>query len=42
MSRPAVAENITVDGVMNASEGRFTPLGVEDVDQSYLHDALVP
>jgi hypothetical protein len=42
MRNLAVAPNITVDGVINASEGRFIPCGEEDVDQSYVNEGLVP
>jgi hypothetical protein len=31
-----------VDGVINASEGWFIPCGGEDVDQSNVHEVLVP
>ena len=40
MRRLAVAGNITVDGVINASERRFMAYGEEDVDQSDV-DAVV-
>jgi hypothetical protein len=38
----AVADNITVDGVISASEGRFMPCGGEDVDQSDVGEVVVP
>jgi hypothetical protein len=40
MRRLAVADNITADGVINASKGWFMPCGGVDVDQSDL-DAVV-
>jgi hypothetical protein len=42
MRKRAVTENITVDGVINAGEGRLTPSGEEDVDQSELNEVLAP
>ena len=36
----AVTENITLDGVIDASEGWFVPSGEEEVDQSDLNAAL--
>ena len=42
MRNLAVAPNITVDGVINASGGRFIPCGEEDVDQSYVNEVLAP
>jgi hypothetical protein len=35
-----VTENITLDGVIDATEGWFAPAGEEDVDQSDLNEAL--
>jgi dihydrofolate reductase len=35
-----VTENITVDGVIDASEGWFAPTGGEDVDSSDIEDAI--
>jgi dihydrofolate reductase len=40
MRKLVVTENITMDGVIDASEGWFTPSGEEDVDQSDLIEAL--
>ena len=42
MRKLAVTEDITVDGVITASEGRFIPCGEEDVDQSYVNEVLAP
>jgi hypothetical protein len=42
MRRLAVAESITVDGVINASVGWFIPSSAEDVDQPDLDEVLVP
>jgi hypothetical protein len=42
MRKLAVAENITVDGVVNASEGWFIPSSEEDVDQPDLDEILAP
>jgi hypothetical protein len=42
MRKLAVAENITVDGVINASEGWFIPSSEEDVDQPDLDEVLAP
>jgi hypothetical protein len=42
MRKLAVAENITVDGVINASERWFIPSGKEDVDKSELNEVLAP
>lgn len=36
-----ITENITVDGVIDASEGWFEPRGDEDVDMSDLGDTMV-
>jgi dihydrofolate reductase len=41
MRKLAVTENITLDGVIDASEGWFAPAGDEDVDQSDLNEALL-
>jgi dihydrofolate reductase len=35
-----ITENITLDGVIDATEGWFTPAGAEDVDQSDIIAAL--
>src|SRR5437870_6529654 len=40
MRRLVVTENITLDGVIDASEGWFAPAGAEEVDQSDLSAAL--
>jgi dihydrofolate reductase len=40
MRKLAVTENITLDGVIDASEGWFVPSGEEEVDQSDLNPAL--
>jgi dihydrofolate reductase len=40
MRKLVVTENITLDGVIDASEGWFAPAGAEDVDQSDLDAAL--
>lgn len=40
MGKLVVTENITVDGVIDASEGWFAPAGEEGVDQSDLNEAL--
>jgi dihydrofolate reductase len=40
MRKLVVTENITLDGVIDASEGWFAPAGAEDVDQSDLNAAL--
>ena len=40
MRQLVVTENITLDGVIDASEGWFAPSGEEDVDQSDLNEAL--
>jgi hypothetical protein len=42
MRKLAVAENITVDGVINAGRGWLTPSGEEDVDQSELNEVPAP
>jgi hypothetical protein len=42
MRRLAVAENITVDGVINAGECWFMSCGEEDVDQSEVDAVVVP
>ena len=39
MRKLVVTENITLDGVIDASEGWFTPAG-EEVDQSDINEAL--
>jgi dihydrofolate reductase len=40
MRKLVVTENITLDGVIDASDGWFAPAGAEDVDQSDLNRAL--
>jgi dihydrofolate reductase len=40
MRRLVVTENITLDGVIDASEGWFSPVGDEEVDQSDLNETL--
>jgi dihydrofolate reductase len=40
MRKLVVTENITLDGVIDASEGWFEAAGAEDVDQSDLNSAL--
>jgi dihydrofolate reductase len=40
MRNLVITENITLDGVIDASEGWFAPSGEEDVDQSDLNGAL--
>jgi dihydrofolate reductase len=40
MRKLVVTENITLDGVIDASEGWFAPAGDEEVDQSDLNAAL--
>jgi dihydrofolate reductase len=40
MRKLVVTENITLDGVIDASEGWFAPAGAEEVDQSDLSAAL--
>jgi dihydrofolate reductase len=40
MRNLVITENITLDGVIDASEGWFAPAGEEDVDQSDLNEAL--
>jgi dihydrofolate reductase len=40
MRKLVVTENITLDGVIDASEGWFAPAGDEEVDQSDLNEAL--
>jgi dihydrofolate reductase len=40
MRKLVVTENITLDGVVDASEGWFAPAGDEEVDQSDLNAAL--
>jgi hypothetical protein len=40
MRKLVVTENITLDGVIDASEGWFAPVGDEEVDQSDLNEAL--
>jgi hypothetical protein len=42
MRRLAVAENITVDGVIHAGECWFMSCGEEDVDQSEVDAVVVP
>ena len=41
MRKLVVTENITLDGVIDASEGWFSPAGDEEVDRSDLNDALL-
>jgi dihydrofolate reductase len=40
MRKLVVTENITLDGVIDASEGWFAPAGGEDIDQSDLNATL--
>ncbi len=40
MRKLVVTENITLDGVIDASEGWFAPAGDDEVDQSDLNEAL--
>jgi dihydrofolate reductase len=40
MRKLVVTENITLDGVIDASEGWFAPAGAEEVDQSDINEAL--
>jgi dihydrofolate reductase len=40
MRKLVITENITVDGVIDASEGWFAPSGDEEVDQSDIIAAL--
>jgi hypothetical protein len=40
MRKLIVTENLTLDGVIDASEGWFAPAGDEDVDQSDINTAL--
>jgi dihydrofolate reductase len=40
MRNLVITENITLDGVIDASEGWFAPSAEEDVDQSDLNEAL--
>ena len=40
MRRLVVTENITLDGVIDASEGWFSPAGDEEVDQTDINEAL--
>jgi dihydrofolate reductase len=40
MRKLVVTANITVDGVIDASEGWFAPAGDEEIDQSDLNEAL--
>jgi dihydrofolate reductase len=40
MRKLVVTENITLDGVIGASEGWFAPPGDEEVDQSDINEAL--
>ena len=40
MRKLVVTENITLDGVIEASEGWFAPSGNEEVDQSDINEAL--
>jgi hypothetical protein len=42
MRKLAVADNKTVDGVINAGERRLLPCGEEDVDQSDVDAVVVP
>jgi hypothetical protein len=42
MRNVAVPDNITVDGVINGGEGWSMPCGAEEVDQSYVHEVVVP
>jgi hypothetical protein len=42
MRKLAVAENITVDAVINAGKRRFMSCGEEDVDQSDVDAVVVP
>ena len=41
MRKLVVTENITLDGVIDASEGWFAPAGEEEVDQSDINEALL-
>jgi dihydrofolate reductase len=40
MRKLIVTENITLDGVIDASEGWFAPAGDEEIDQSDINEAL--
>jgi dihydrofolate reductase len=40
MRKLVVTENVTLDGVIDASEGWFAPSGDEEVDQSDINEAL--
>ena len=40
MRKLVVTENVTLDGVIDASEGWFAPAGDEGVDQSDINEAL--
>ena len=40
MRKLVVTENITLDGVIDTSEGWFAPAGDGDVDQSDLNESL--
>jgi hypothetical protein len=42
MRKLAVAENITVDGVINGSVGWFIPSSEEDVDLPDVDEVLAP
>ena len=41
MRKLVVTENITLDGVIDASEGWFAPSGDDEVDQSDINEALL-
>ena len=41
MRKLVVTENITLDGVIDASEGCFAPSGDDEVDQSDINEALL-
>ena len=40
MRKLVVTENITLDGVIDASEGWFAPAGDEEIDQSDIVETL--
>jgi hypothetical protein len=40
MRKLVVTENVTLDGVIDASEGWFSPAGDEEVDRSDITEAL--
>jgi hypothetical protein len=42
MRNLAVNGSITVDGIINASEGWFIPSGEQDADQSNVYEVLAP